>query len=92
MSKLKGKIVAILQKTFPTWDVSEKDIVPVTGFWKQQDVYRFQVVCYSKERYTNGDRKIISVGCWETMTVFLKEASEYGCHLTENNELWSGKP
>ncbi len=86
---LRERAAKILQKVFPDWDLDDTDIVPVDGFWKRVDVYRWQVFCHSKKRYTNGDRIPVSVGCWLTLTQFVKEASKAGCHL-DDGELWPG--
>lgn len=89
MSKLKEKAVEILKKAFPDWEVEEEDIIPVSGFWKKVDVYRWQVVCDSKNRYSNGDKITVNAGCWETLSQFVQEASKFGCYLN-NNEIWIG--
>ncbi len=88
-ARIRERVADILQASFPHWDVSADDVVPVDGFWKQVDVYRFQVFCHERRRYSNGDRVPVSAGCWLTMGQFVKEARKAGCHLSDG-EIWSG--
>jgi hypothetical protein len=38
-------------------------LTPVSGFWKKQDVYRWEGVVTAPDRHGR-----YSIGCWDTMT------------------------
>lgn len=88
MSKLKERAIKIIRERFPEWEVYEDDIDCVTGFWKRVDVYRWQIHFRLKKRDSR-DREILrSVGCWETLSSFVKEASINGVYYNEEyNEI-----
>ncbi len=87
-SKLRERAAEILSAAFPDWDIAAEDIIPVSGFWKRVDVYRWQASFYRKSRYTNGDRIPMSIGCWDSLTEFVKLASKNGVTF-DDDEIWA---
>lgn len=89
-SKLKERCAEILSNAFPDWDIAAEDIHPVSGFWKRVDVYRWEAYFHLKKRYTNGDRVPMSIGCWVSLTEFVKLATKNG-FIFEDGEVWANE-
>ncbi len=73
--------VAELLREHLGWRISASDIVPVSGFWKRVDVYRWEVYHPTLGKF----------GCWQTMTQFVKDATKYGCYL-DGKEIEASEP
>lgn len=92
VGRLRIKAAELLTAAFPQYDIKPEDIVPVTGHWLKVDVYRWQVFAFRKDKkYTNGDRIPISLGCWYSLTSFVKDASKYGCTVNEHDEVYANE-
>lgn len=62
--------------------LSPEWVHPVTGFWKKVDVYRWEV-------HAPIDN-VPSLGCWASMTVFVRDCGREGiCHISDG-EIWPG--
>lgn len=77
MANLREQVAAILCGNFPEWIVTADDVRPVTGYWKSQDVYRWEV----HPRLKATGETIRYYGCWETMMEFVKDARKNGCYI-----------
>lgn len=77
---MRERIAEILNQNLG-WRITARNIYPVTGFWKRQDVYRWEV-------YGPGGSKF---GCWLTMREFIKQANKHGCFL-DGREIESNEP
>lgn len=67
MAKLRERAARILAKAFDC-EVDPNNIFCVTGFWKYQDVHRWDV------RFTQKDGVSAVLGCWESLTEFVRNA------------------
>lgn len=86
VGRLRKRAADILSDNFPDWDVRPEDIRPVTGHYRtdwRADVYRWELFARHKMGYP------LVLGCWLTLTVFVREASRFGCHVSER-EIWTG--
>lgn len=81
MPSIREQVAAIINRDFPHWEVSAADVVPVTGYWKSQDVYRWEVHPTAK---ATGER-VRYHGCWETMKEFIRHARKNGCYVSEKH-------
>lgn len=72
VGRLRLEISKLLSEHFG-FDIPAEDISPVTGFWLHEDVYRWEV--FSRRP---GSELPIMLGCWETMTVFVRDAKRFG--------------
>ncbi len=88
IGRLRIQAAKILARNFPDLDISPEDISPATGRnrsdWRM-DVYRWELFTRTKL----GRPKV--VGCWETLTNFVKLATIHGCHISDG-EIHLGKP
>lgn len=71
------------------YPVAPEDIHPATGAWRTDwrlDVYRWEL--YTK---TATGMPVVA-GCWDSLTVFVRESKKLGgCHL-KDGEVHPGKP
>lgn len=95
IGKLRIKTAKILNDNFPDWDVRPEDIQPATGRWRtdwRMDVYRWELFSRLRQRNSHdGSELPVVCGCWDTLTVFVKEASKTGCHVTKDMEIYCGR-
>lgn len=78
-------------------DFLEKDghkvsyVFPATGAWRhvRMDVMSWEMHILTKDRIEKGLRLERSIGCWESITKFLKKAKKYGYHIDDNDEIWA---
>ncbi len=78
-SRLRQRVAVILSKHFG-WEVYPEDISPVQGFYRSNpmaDIYRWEL-------FTRDDcGHPFVVGCWETLTEFVKQAPKHGFHVDD---------
>lgn len=48
--------------------IEPENVVPVTGFWKSEDVYRWEVCQPVSEN------RVVMLGCWTSMADFVRDA------------------
>lgn len=72
MSKLREQAAKLLTDALGR-EVWAEDIECATGFWKQQDVYRWEV-CLPAD----GPHLAEHVGCWETLREFVAVGRKNG--------------
>lgn len=90
--RLRHRAAEILRKGLGFW-IDVDDIVPVTGAWRTCryfDVYRWQVFTTRPSLNPGGQAMPYSMGCWLTLTQFVKEASKHGFHVDKDDEIWPG--
>lgn len=82
MSKLREQAAQFI--TAAGLQVRPQDIQPVTGFWKQQDCYRWEL----------SSRMYDGWGCWLTLTEFVRECKKYGSARLDRKEceIWPAYP
>jgi hypothetical protein len=88
IGRLRIRAAKILSENFPEWDVQPEDIRPATGSWRTcpyHDVYRWELYTRTKTGMP------VVCGCWSTLTLFVKLASKYGCHLSRDGTIYEGK-
>jgi hypothetical protein len=87
VGRLRVRAAEILAVNFPDWDVRPEDIRPATGAWRTDwrlDVYRWELYSRLKRRDSHdGSELPVVAGCWDTLTEFVREAAERGCHLSD---------
>lgn len=87
LGRLRIKAAEIVSKLFGV-DVRPESIQPVTGYWKGVDVYRWEC------SFANGDGRSVSLGCWETLAVFVRDAkngiSLHRVHDVQSREIAPG--
>lgn len=87
IGRLRIRAAAILGENFPEWDVYPEDISPATGRWRtdwRMDVYRWELFTRTKTDPKTGRNIPVVVGCWDTLTLFVREAARVGCHLSHD--------
>ena len=84
VSRLRVRAAAILKAAMPWLDIRPEHIHPVSGWWKQADVYRWELKTEALVRGKN-----TQYGCWETLTEFVALASKYGFTVHDDKyEIW----
>lgn len=80
IGKLRRDLAKLLSRSLLV-HIEPEEIIPVTGFWKQAGVYRWEV--YLPEG---------KIGCWETMSSFYREAKLNGFQVDNNKrEIWANE-
>jgi hypothetical protein len=79
---------ALIDKHFPDWKCQPEDISPATGSWRTNwklDVYRWEMRVYDG-RFTH------VVGCWQTLTEFVRLAAKFGIGVNlKDDEIWANE-
>ena len=76
--KLRHDLAELLSDHFG-WYIDPTYLKPVTGVWKRIDVYRWEYFDFNRR---------ISLGCWETMTSFVRDAKKFGID-DDGEEIWA---
>lgn len=69
---------AKLLTTFFSVPVLPEHVQPVTGFWKKEDVYRWELLVYGLTQFADQPK---CYGCWESLTSFVRDAKKNGIEL-----------
>ena len=87
VGRLRRQAAEILSKALG-FQVDPADVRPATGSWRTNitlDVFRWELLTHNESGMP------VVAGCWETLTDFVKEAREHGCHINKNREIECGK-
>jgi hypothetical protein len=74
------RAAALIDKHFPGWKCQAEDITPATGAWRTDwrlDVYRWELYA---SKAIDGKFPVV-LGCWQTLTEFVRFGSKYGIHI-----------
>lgn len=82
MSRLRKEIVKLM--AVEGWFLDAGDIHPAVGHWRTSpfvDVYRWECWAYrSNDKWKHKKH----IGCWQTMTEFIKYSKKYGCTVYDH--------
>jgi hypothetical protein len=94
VGRLRIRAAAILNKLMPEWYVLPEDIRPATGRWRTDwtfDVYRWELYCVRRKPDGTPNHNLpVAVGCWNTLTQFVREAPRLGMHV-EHDVIYLGR-
>lgn len=90
MGRLREAVCDILVANFPDWFITPDMCHPAQGCWRSDityDVFRWEVYAYLRKPDGSCNMNSgVHVGCWDTMTSFVRECNKAGgkCHLSDD--------